>query len=147
MKIVVGSDHGGYAVKEAMKEFLQKLGHEVLDVGTDSDSSVDYPLYGERVARAVSSGKFERGLLCCGTGIGMSMTANKVPGIRAAVCHNAYTAEMSRRHNDANVLCLGGRVLSVEEAQEILRVWMEASFDGKRHERRVEKISRLDGSA
>ncbi len=147
MKIVVGSDHGGYAVKEAMKEFLQKLGHEVTDVGTDSDSSVDYPLYGERVARAVSSGKFERGLLCCGTGIGMSMTANKVPGIRAAVCHNAYTAEMSRRHNDANVLCLGGRVLSVEEAQEILRVWMEASFDGKRHERRVEKISRLDGSA
>ncbi len=138
MKIVVGSDHGGYAVKEAMKEFLQKLGHEVTDVGTDSDSSVDYPDYAERVARAVSSGEFERGLLCCGTGIGMSMTANKVPGIRAAVCHNAYTAEMSRRHNDANVLCLGGRVLSVEEAQEILRVWMEASFDGKRHERRVE---------
>ncbi len=147
MKIVVGSDHGGYAIKEAMKEFLRKLGHEVTDVGTDSDSSVDYPDYAERVARVVSSGDFERGLLCCGTGIGMSMTANKVHGIRAAVCHNAFTAEMSRRHNDANVLCLGGRVLSVEEAQEILRVWMEAPFDGKRHERRVGKVNQMDGSA
>ncbi len=147
MKIVVGSDHGGYAIKEAMKEFFRKLGHEVTDVGTDSDSSVDYPDYAERVARAVSSGDFERGLLCCGTGIGMSMTANKVHGIRAAVCHNAFTAEMSRRHNDANVLCIGGRVLSTEEAREILRVWMEAPFDGGQHERRVGKINRVDGSA
>jgi len=141
MKIAAGADHGGYAVKEAVVRRLRQQGHEVIDVGTDNDEvSVDYPVYGHKVAAMVASGEVERGLLACGTGLGICMAANHHAGVRAADCFTPYLAEMARRHNDANVLCLGGRVLSEDEAWAITEVWMTTPFEGGRHARRTALI-------
>ena len=144
MKIVIGSDHGGWRLKDRLGKVLEKLGHEVTDVGTTSPESVDYPDYGARVARDVAEGRAERGVAVCTTGIGMSMVANKVPGIRAALCHDVRTARASRAHNDANVLALGGDVVSEEMAEKILSAWLDTPFDGGRHERRVNKIRTME---
>lgn len=141
MKIAAGADHGGFAIKEAVVRRLRAQGHEVVDVGTDTgDVSVDYPDFGHCVAMMVASGEAERGVLVCGTGLGICMTANRHRGVRAADCLTPYLAEMARRHNDANVLCMGGRLLSEDEAWAITEVWMETPFEGGRHERRIAKI-------
>lgn len=141
MKIAAGADHGGYAVKEAVVRRLRQQGHEVIDVGTDNDEvSVDYPVYGHKVAAMVATGEVERGLLACGTGLGICMAANHHSGVRAADCFTPYLAEMARRHNDANVLCLGGRLLSEDEAWAITEVWMTTPFEGGRHARRTALI-------
>jgi ribose 5-phosphate isomerase B len=145
VKIAAGADHAGFALKEAVVNWLRAQDHEVIDYGTTSADAVDYPQYGHLVAEAVSRGTVERGLLVCGTGLGMCMTANRHAGVRAADCLTPYLAEMSRRHNDANVLCLGGRVLSVDEALAITEVWMATPFDGGRHEQRVEQIDGIEG--
>ncbi len=137
MKIAIGADHGGYDLKEGIKRLLQEEGHQVEDFGCDSPESVDYPNYGKQVAQAVAEGRFDRGILICGTGIGMSITANRFRGIRAALCHELFTARMSRAHNDANILCLGARVIGPGLAREMVKVWLETPFDGGRHERRI----------
>jgi ribose 5-phosphate isomerase B len=143
MKIAAGADHGGFALKQAVVRRLRSLGHEVIDVGTDSEEvSVDYPVYGHKVAEMVASGEVDRGVLACGTGLGICMSANRHEGVRAADCFTPYLAEMARRHNDANVLCMGGRVLSEDEAWAITEVWLNTPFEGGRHERRV---ALLDG--
>lgn len=145
MKIAAGADHAGYAVKEVVVRRLRSQGHEVLDQGTTSgDESVDYPVYAHKVAALVASGEAERGLLVCGTGLGMSMAANRHAGVRAAVCGTPHVAEMSRRHNDANVLCLAGRLLSDDEAWAVTEVWMATPFDGGRHTARVALIDELE---
>ncbi|NDY42189.1 ribose 5-phosphate isomerase B [Dissulfurirhabdus thermomarina] len=140
MKVAIGSDHGGFDYKERLKAVVADLGHEVVDVGCHSCDSTDYPLQGREVARLVAGGECERGILICGTGIGMSMTANRVPGVRAALCHELFTARMSREHNDANVLCLGQRVIGLGLAEEMVRLWLETPFSGGRHARRVALI-------
>jgi len=141
MKIAAGADHGGFALKQAVVRRLRSLGHEVVDVGTDSEEvSVDYPVYGHKVAEMVASGEAERGLLVCGTGLGICMSANRHKGVRAADCFTPYLAEMARRHNDSNVLCMGGRVLSEDEAWAITEVWLDTPFEGGRHERRIAEI-------
>ncbi|MCD5401805.1 ribose 5-phosphate isomerase B [candidate division NPL-UPA2 bacterium] len=145
MRIALGSDHAGWEMKEDLKLYLEKIRYEVKDLGTNSPESVDYPDYALAVARAVARGEAERGIIICGTGIGSSIVANKVPGIRAALCHNDYTAEMSRSHNDANVLCLGERVIDKKSAREIVKVWLATSFSCARHTRRVEKIKKIEG--
>jgi len=127
-------------LKEAIKPLLQELGHEIQDFGTYDETPVDYPEFGEAVASAVAEGRGDRGILVCGTGIGMCMVANKHPGIRAALCHDLYTARLSREHNDANVLVLGGRVLGKGLALEIVKVWLETEFLGGRHSRRLQKM-------
>jgi ribose 5-phosphate isomerase B len=145
MKIAIGSDHAGHDLKQMVRALLAEMGHAVEDRGTTSASaSVDYPDYALAVARDVASGSAERGILLCGSGIGMSITANKVPGIRAALCHDHYTARVSREHNDANVLCLGGRTTGSEVAFEIVRTFLETPFSGGRHARRVDKIRTLE---
>ncbi len=141
MKIAIGSDHGGFALKEVILPLLQKNGHEVLDVGCFDTESVDYPGLADLVCEKVQAGVAEKGILICGTGIGMSMAANKHKGIRAALCSEHYTAVMSREHNDANVLCLGERVTGPGVAEEIVSVWLETSFGGGRHLRRIELFS------
>jgi RpiB/LacA/LacB family sugar-phosphate isomerase len=140
MRFALGSDHAGLALKERMAARLRELGHEVADLGTHTDESVDYPDYGFAVGEAVAGGRADRGLLVCGTGLGMSYAANKVQGIRAALCTSPEMAEMSRRHNDANVLVLGGRTTPPEDATRILEAWLSSEFEGGRHERRVRKI-------
>ncbi len=145
MRIVVGADHAGYALKEEIKRTLQGLGLHVEDVGTDSTDSVDYPDFAERAARGVAAGRFDRGILVCGTGIGMAIAANKVPGVRAATVTDAAMARLSREHNDANVLALGGRLLDRQRALEIVRIFLETPFAGDRHQRRVDKIRQLEG--
>ena len=137
MKIALGSDHGGFALKREIADWLKEAGHEVLDLGNEGTASVDYPDYADKVCRAVLSGDCARGILVCGTGIGMSMVANRHRGIRAALCHDAFTARMSREHNDANVLCLGGRVLGPALALDIVAVWLATAFEGGRHQRRI----------
>ena len=144
MRIAIGSDHAGFELKEKVKELLQELTHQVQDEGTESTDSVDYPDFALRVAGAVSKGKAERGILVCGSGIGMSITANKVPGIRAAFCHTPEEARLSREHNNANVLTLGGRILDVSTSLEIVREWLRTLFEGGRHQRRVQKIEELE---
>jgi len=142
--IALGADHAGYGLKEALKAWLINHDYQVLDLGTHSTDSVDYPEYAALVAEAVVDHKVERGLLICGTGIGMSIAANKVPGVRAALCADLYTARMSREHNDANVLVLGGRLMGADMAADILRAWLETDFAGGRHARRVEKIADIE---
>lgn len=144
MKIAVASDHAGYELKQAVIELLQGNGHEVLDLGTDSDESVDYPDYAIEVASNVAGGRVERGMLICGTGLGMCITANKVAGVRAVGPCDTGQAEISRRHNDANVLCLGQRSLKRQAALEIVSVWLDTPFDGGRHSRRLEIIAELE---
>lgn len=141
MKIAAGADHGGFALKQAVVRRLRSQGHEVVDVGTDSgDASVDYPDFGHQVAALVASGDAERGILVCGTGLGICMSANRHAGVRAADCLTPYLAEMARRHNDANVLCMGGRLLSEDEGWAITEVFLTTAFEGGRHEHRVELI-------
>ncbi|MBI5360586.1 MAG: ribose 5-phosphate isomerase B [Planctomycetes bacterium] len=141
MKIAIASDHAGFRLKEALKTFLSEKGHAVADFGTDNETSVDYPDFGVKAAKAVANDTCESGILVCYTGIGMSIIANKVKGIRAALCHNQLTVEMSRRHNNANVLCLGSRIVPEELAKELAGLWLSTPFEGDRHLRRVNKIS------
>jgi ribose 5-phosphate isomerase B len=138
--IALGADHAGWQLKEEIKAWLLDRNAELLDVGTHSPDPVDYPDYAEQVAEAVAAGKVARGVLVCGTGIGMAMAANKVPGVRAAFCPDLFTARMSREHNDANVLALGGRLTGRELALEIVEMWLRADFQGGRHARRVGKL-------
>ena len=142
MKIAIGSDHGGYLLKEDIKKYLSKSKIGSKDFGAYREESVDYPDIGKKVAKAVASKKFKFGILVCGTGLGMSMVANRVKGIRAALCHNVYTAKMSRAHNDANILCLGGRVLKKALALKIVEAFLKTPFEGGRHLRRVRKIEK-----
>ena len=144
MKIVVGSDHAAYELKEAIKEKLIGEGHEVIDVGCDSLESVDYPKYGHAVGRTVASGEAERGIAVCGSGIGISIACNKVPGIRAALCTSVEMAEMCRRHNNANVVCMGARMISQDLAFEIIDKWMTTEFEGGKRLRRINEIEDLD---
>ena len=140
MKIAVGSDHAAYELKEAIKEKLTGEGHEIIDVGCDSTESVDYPKYGHAVGRAVASGEAERGIAVCGSGIGISIACNKVPGIRAALCTSVEMAEMCRRHNNANVVCMGARMISQELAFDIIDTWMTTDFEAGKHLRRINEI-------
>jgi ribose 5-phosphate isomerase B len=142
--IAIGSDHGGYALKMEILAHLKERGLAFKDFGTYSDGSVDYPDYGKAVGKAVVSGECDRGIVICGTGIGISIAANKVRGVRCALCGDCYSAEMSRRHNDANVLALGGRVLGVGLALKITDVFLDGSFDGGRHSCRVGKIMEIE---
>ena len=144
MKLALGSDHAAYELKEAIKEKLVNEGHEVIDVGCDSPESVDYPKYGHAVGRAVASGDAERGIAVCGSGIGISIACNKVPGIRAALCTSVEMAEMCRRHNNANVVCMGARMISQQLAFDIIDKWMETEFEGGKHLRRINEIEDLD---
>jgi ribose 5-phosphate isomerase B len=144
MKVAIGSDHRGFDAKRNICALLQQLGHEVLDLGTHAKESCDYPDYAFQVAHAVGRGEAERGILICGTGIGMCISANKVQGVRAAPCHDSITAEMSRRHNDANVLCLSADMLGPDLMDRMVRIWLETPFEGGRHARRVEKIQRFE---
>jgi ribose 5-phosphate isomerase B len=144
MKIAIGSDHRGYEAKRRIVTLLGQLGHEVMDVGPQGSESVDYPDFAFPVALAVGTGEVERGILICGTGIGMCIAANKVAGVRAAPCHDSVTAEMSRRHNDANLLCLSADLLSPDLINRMIRIWLETPFDGGRHARRVDKILRFE---
>jgi ribose 5-phosphate isomerase B len=142
--IALGADHAGWQLKEEIKAWLLDRGAEVTDFGTHSPDPVDYPDYAAQVGEAVASGKAGRGILVCGTGIGMAMTANKVPGVRAAFCPDLFTARMSREHNDANVLTLGGRLTGRELALEIVEMWLSAGFQGGRHERRLGKLVEIE---
>ena len=144
MKIALGSDHRGFEAKGRIITVLHQLGHEVIDVGPHSPESVDYPDFALAVALAVSQGRADRGILICGTGIGMCIAANKVKGVRAAPCHDCVTAEMSRRHNDANVLCLSADLLGEELIDRMVRIWLEAEFESGRHARRVGKITQFE---
>lgn len=142
--IALASDHGGYELKEDLKEYLSKEGYQTQDLGPPTPDSVDYPLLGAKIAELVSRGEVERGILICGTGVGMAIVANKYPDVRAALCHDQYTAFMSRRHNDANILVLGGRVLGKGLAREVVKIWLETEFEGGRHSRRLEQIKDLE---
>ena len=144
MKIAIGSDHGGFELKEHLKGVIEELGHEVRDCGCHSKESTDYPVYGKAVAELVVTGAVDRGVLICGTGIGMSMVANRFPGIRAALCHELYTARMSRAHNDANILCLGARVIGPGLSEEMVKVWLNTPFEGGRHQRRISLFDRKE---
>jgi RpiB/LacA/LacB family sugar-phosphate isomerase len=144
MRIAIGNDHGGYALKEELKKYLAAEGHEVTDYGCDSAESVDYPDYGVRVAHEVVNGRHERGILICKSGIGMSIVANKVRGIRAALCYDDECAKSSRLHNDANVLVLAAHRTGIRDAKSIVRTWLDAPFEGGRHQRRVDKIALLE---
>lgn len=141
--IIIGCDHAAYQLKEKIKEFMVSKGYSIEDVGTHSESSVDYPDFGVQVASQVSDGTHQRGILMCGTGLGMSMVANKYSNVRAALCTEPFSASMSRRHNDSNILVLGGRITGEELAYEIVDVWLKTAFDGGRHQSRIEKFSRL----
>jgi ribose 5-phosphate isomerase B len=143
-RIALGADHAGYHAKETVKKFLEQAGYQVDDVGTWSEESVDYPIFARAVAERVASGQDQLGILACGTGIGMAITANKIAGIRAAVAHDAMTARLAREHNDANVLTLGGRVVDDAAAVEIVRDFLNARFAGGRHQRRIDEIAELD---
>lgn len=144
MRAAIGCDHAGIGLKNEVLPILEELAIEWKNFGTDSEESVDYPDFGERVAEEVSKGNFDRGILICGTGIGMSIVANKFPGIRAALCNDAYSAKMSRLHNDANVLILPGRVIDNEVAKIIVKIWFSTPFEGGRHQRRLDKIKAIE---
>ncbi len=142
-KIIMGSDHAAYSLKETLKRYLAERKMAVEDVGTHGTASVNYVDYAAKVARAVSEGRFQRGILLCGTGLGMSIVANRFPGIRAALCNDLFNAMMGRRHNNANILVMGGRVVGEALALEIVKVWLETSFEGGRHQERIDALDRL----
>ena len=144
MKIAVGSDHAGYELKEKIAEHLKNQDLTVEDYGTNGNNSVDYPDFAMTVAEAVSQGRIDRGILICGTGIGMSIAANKFPHVRAALCYDVYSAEMSRRHNNANILVLAGRVLKIGLAINMVDVWLKTEFEGGRHKSRIDKIGKIE---
>jgi len=141
---VIASDHGGLELKEAILQFCKNRKMEVRDLGTNGPESVDYPDFGEKVARAVSSGEVEAGILICGTGIGMSIVANKFPGVRAALAHDEFTAQMAKEHNNANILVMGGRVQTPEQGVKMVTSWLDAKFEGGRHQRRLDKIAEIE---
>ncbi len=143
MKVAIGSDHGGYQLKEKIKQLLEELDISYKDFGTNSKESVDYPDFAEVVAKEVANEKYERGILICGTGIGMSIAANKIDGVRAALCHDLFSAQATREHNDSNILTMGSRVVGDYLALEIVKIWLESDFDGGRHQRRIDKIAKL----
>ncbi|MCF6265346.1 MAG: ribose 5-phosphate isomerase B [Desulfuromusa sp.] len=142
--LVIGSDHGGYELKKSILELLRKRGVNCADFGTDGSDSVDYPDYAAKVASAVSSGEAELGILICGTGIGMSISANKFPGVRAALVHDDFTAQMAREHNNANILVMGGRVLTPDQGKRLVEIWYDAKYEGGRHQKRLDKISVIE---
>ena len=143
--IAIASDHGGFAMKQILIDHLKESGVEFEDIGCYSEDSVDYPVYAEKAARGVAEGVYERAILICGTGIGMSIAANKIPGVRAALCSDCYSAEVTRLHNDTNVLCLGGRTIGPELAKRITDIWIETPFSGnERHARRIGMIAALE---
>ena len=144
MNIAIGSDHGGFLLKEDISRWLADNGHEVTDYGCDSEESVDYPVYALKVAKQVAAGFHDIGVLVCGTGIGMAMTANKVAGIRAALVNDVYSAAHARRHNDANIIALGGRIVTPEQAKDIVRTFLESEFEAGRHARRVDEIMEVE---
>ena len=144
MKIAIGADHGGFQLKEAIKAWLLERGHDVEDKGTHDEASCDYPDYGRAVALEVARETVDRGILVCGTGIGISMSANKVKGVRAALCSDTFSARMSRLHNDANVLAMGQRVIGAGLALDIVEIWLDTPFEGGRHAGRVEKIMKIE---
>lgn len=143
-KIAIGADHAGYELKEKLREFIKTLGYEVVDFGTNSTDSVDYPLIAKELAKSVSNKNVEKGILVCGTGIGMAIAANKIKGINAALCYTAETAKLSRQHNNSNVLTLGGRLIEYENAKDVVKTWLETEFEGGRHQRRVKEIRDLE---
>ena len=144
MKIAIGCDHGGIVLKDAVTSTLEALGAEVVDLGTNSLDSVDYPTYGLKVAETVASGQCDAGVIMCGTGIGISISANKVPGIRCAVVTNTYMAQLTKNHNNANIISLGGRVITPEEAKDIVTAWYTAEYEGGRHQRRLDMITDIE---
>jgi ribose 5-phosphate isomerase B len=143
-KIAIGSDHAGFGLKEEILGLLKGLDIDIVDCGTNTTESVDYPDFGARVSELVSSGEAERGILVCGTGLGMSMVANKYPNVRAALCNDLFSAKMSRLHNDANILVMGGRVIGKDLAAEIVKVWLSTPFEGDRHLKRLHKIKKIE---
>ena len=147
MKIAIASDHRGYHLKEKVISLLKAKGHEVVDEGPSTDESVDYPDFAALVASKVSSGTVDRGILICGTGLGMAIAANKFPRVRAAACVDEVTAELSRRHNDLNVLCLSGDLLSSRSTERLVEIWMDTEFEGGRHQRRLDKILEMEQKA
>ena len=144
MRVSMGSDHAGYRLKEELKTYLQSEGHEVLDVGTDSEETVDYPDFCAAAARAVIDGRADRAIVLGGSGQGEQLAANKVRGTRAALCNDVHLAQLSRRHNDANVLAMGGRIVAIELAKEIVKLWLATPFDGGRHAKRLEQIAEIE---
>ena len=144
MKIAMGNDHSAVEMKNEIKAYLEAKGHEVLNLGTDSTESCDYPVYGEKVGRAVVSGEADLGIIICGTGVGISLAANKVKGVRAVVCSEPYSAKLSKMHNNTNVLSFGARVIGVELAKMIVDAWLDAEFEGGRHQRRVDQIMAIE---
>ena len=144
MKIAIGCDHGGIVLKDAVTSTLEALGAEVVDLGTKSTDSVDYPTYGLKVAETVASGQCDAGVIMCGTGIGISISANKVPGIRCAVVTNTYMAQLTKNHNNANIISLGGRVITPDEAKDIVTAWYTAEYEGGRHQRRLDMITDIE---
>lgn len=141
MKVAIASDHGGFQLKEAIIACLKECNLDVIDLGTDSEASVDYPEFGRKCGVAVAEGKADRGIVCCGTGIGISIAANKVKGIRCALCTSVEMAELTRQHNDANILALGGRITDTDLALQITKAWLETEFEGGRHQRRVDLLN------
>lgn len=144
MKIAIGNDHVAVEMKQQITEFLQEMGHEVVNYGTDSSDSCDYPVYGEKVANAVALGEADCGILICGTGVGISLAANKVKGIRAVVCSEPYSAKLSKQHNNTNILAFGARVIGIELAKMIVKEWVNAEFLGDRHQRRIDMIMDIE---
>lgn len=144
MKIAIGNDHAAVEMKNEISAFLKELGHEVINFGTDSGESVNYPVYGEKVGRAVASGEADCGIAICGTGVGISLAANKVKGVRAVVCSEPYSAKLAKQHNNANVLCFGARVIGIELAKMIVTEWLNAEFEGGRHADRVKMIMEIE---
>jgi len=142
--IIIGSDHGGYSLKEDVKEYITRRGISLEDVGCYGEDSVDYPDYGIRVASGVANGKFERGILLCGSGLGMSMVANRFPHVRAALCNDLFSAALSRQHNNANILVLGGRVIGKALGVEIVKTWLDTPFEGGRHQARIDKFDKIE---
>jgi ribose 5-phosphate isomerase B len=142
--IAIGCDQGGFTLKQTYMEYLSKNGFEFEDFGSYDESSIDYPVIAKKVCQAIQQKRCDKGILICGTGIGMSIAANKMKGIRASVCHEAFTAEITRRHNDSNVLCVGARVVGSEVALSILKAWLSAEFEGGRHQRRVDLMTQME---
>jgi len=144
MKIAIASDHGGFELKEYLKEAIEESGFTYEDFGPNSKDSVDYPDFALQVAEAVAKGEFSRGILVCGTGIGMSIVANKIPGVRAALCHDTFSAQATREHNDSNILALGERVIGRGLAGQIVKIWLKTDFQGGRHQKRIDKIREIE---
>ncbi len=144
MKIAIGNDHAALELKKVIKAYVEDMGHEVIDFGTHTADSCDYPVYGEKVARAVAGGECELGILICGTGIGISLAANKVKGIRAAVCSESYSARLTRAHNNANIIAFGARVIGEDTAKDIVNAFINTPFEGGRHQRRIDMITEIE---